>query len=56
MEKAIKTSAKDETRLHVVGTASQNRFPHLLVLSDMIPNDDWKGYTKNLEAEARASI
>jgi hypothetical protein len=26
------------------------------VLSDMIPNDDWKGYTKNLEAEARAKI
>ncbi len=56
MEKAINDIREGRDAPHVVRTASQNRFPHLLVLSDMIPNDDWKGYTKNLEAEARARI
>src|SRR6185503_3233510 len=53
MEKAISAIREGREPPHVVRTASENRFPHLLVLSDMIPNDDWKGYTKNLEAEAR---
>ena len=36
---------------------NQNRFPHLLVISDMIPNtSDWKDYTKELELEARARM
>jgi len=56
MEKAINDIREGREAPHVVRTASENRFPHLLVLSDMIPNDDWKGYTKNLEAEARARI
>ena len=43
MEKAIKDIREGRDPPHVVRTASQNRFPHLLVLSDMIPNDDWKG-------------
>ena len=56
MEKAISDIREGREPPHVVRTASENRFPHLLVLSDMIPNDDWKGYTKNLETEARAKI
>jgi hypothetical protein len=40
---------------HVIRAPEQNRFPHLLVLSDMISEDcDWKEYTKRLETEARA--
>ena len=56
MEKAISDIREGREPPHVVRTASEDRFPHLLALSDMIPNDDWKGYTKNLEAEARAKI
>ena len=56
LEKAIHDVRDGREPPHVVRLAAQNRFPHLLVLSDMIPTGDWKGYTKNLEAEARARI
>jgi hypothetical protein len=42
---------------HVIRDPAKNRFPHLLVISDMISSDsDWKAYTRSLEAEARAKI
>jgi hypothetical protein len=57
MEKAISDIQQGREPPHVVRTTSENRFPHLLVVSDMISTSgDWKEYTKNLEAEARAKI
>lgn len=57
MEKAIRDIQEGREPPHVIRTPSQNRFPDLLVLSDMIPSTtDWKGYTKRLEAEARARL
>jgi len=56
LEKAINDIREGREPPHVVRSPSENRFPHLLVLSDLIPTGDWKGYTKNLEAEARARI
>jgi len=41
----------------VIRSASANRFPHFMVISDMIPSSaDWRQYAKHLEAEARAKI
>jgi hypothetical protein len=54
LEKAIHDVREGREPPHVVRSAARNRFSHLLVLSDMIPTGDWKEYTKNLEAEARA--
>jgi phthalate 4,5-dioxygenase len=54
LEKAIYDIGDGREPPHVVRSAAQNRFSHLLVLSDMIPTGDWKEYTRNLEAEARA--
>lgn len=57
MEKAIDDVQEGKDPPHVARSASGNRFPHLLVVSDMIPpGSDWKAYTKKLEAEARAKI
>jgi phthalate 4,5-dioxygenase oxygenase subunit len=57
LEKAIKDIREGREPPHIVREPSQNRFPHLLVLSDMIPNaSDWKDYTKSLEEEARAKL
>ena len=57
MEKAIRDIQEGREPPHVIRAPSQNRFPHLLVISDMIPDtSDWKEYTKNLEAEARARL
>lgn len=57
MEKAIDDVQDGKDPPHVARTASANRFPDLLVLSDMIAqNCDWKEYTKNLEAKARAQV
>ena len=55
MQKAIKDIEEGRDPPHVVRSASENRFPNLLVISDMISDDsDYKQYTKSLEAEARA--
>jgi len=55
MEKAIRDIQEGREPPHVIRDPGQNRFPHLLVVSDLIPGAaDWKDYTKNLEAEARA--
>jgi hypothetical protein len=57
LEKAIRDVQAGREPPHVVRTPDQNRFPHLLVVSDMISdNSDWKEYTKNLEMEARARL
>jgi phthalate 4,5-dioxygenase len=57
LEKAIRDVQEGKDPAHVARDPSQNRFPHLLVISDMIPNtSDWKDYTKELELEARAKI
>lgn len=57
MEKAIKDIQEGREPPHVIRRPSENRFPHLLVVSDMVPdNSDWKAYSKNLEAEARAKF
>jgi hypothetical protein len=57
LEKAIRDVEQGRDPAHVAREPSQNRFPHLLVISDMIPNgSDWKDYTKRLETEARARM
>jgi phthalate 4,5-dioxygenase len=57
LEKAIKDVQAGREPPHVIRSSDQNRFPHLLVVSDMISdNCDWKEYTKNLEREARVKL
>jgi phthalate 4,5-dioxygenase len=57
LEKAIRDVQEGREPPHVIREPSQNRIPHLLVISDMILNGgDWKEYTRNLEAEARAKF
>jgi phthalate 4,5-dioxygenase len=54
LEKAIRDVQEGREPPHVIREPSQNRVPHLLVISDMIPSGgDWKEYARNLEAEAR---
>ena len=56
LEKAIRDLQEGREPPHVIRSPGENRFPHLLVVSDMIPNTrDWKEYTRSLEAKARAS-
>jgi phthalate 4,5-dioxygenase oxygenase subunit len=57
LAKAIDDVLEGREPPHVVRDASQNRFPHLLVISDMIRDGGgWKEYTKTLEAEARSKL
>ncbi|HXV79631.1 MAG TPA: Rieske 2Fe-2S domain-containing protein [Candidatus Binatia bacterium] len=57
LEKAIRDVREGREPPHVIRLARENRFPHLLVVSDMIPNtSDWKRYTRDLEVKARASL
>ncbi len=57
LEKAIRDVQEGREPPHVIRALSLNRFPHLLVISDMIPEaTDCKEYTKSLEAEARARL
>jgi hypothetical protein len=57
LEKAIRDVQEGRDPAHVAREPSENRFPNLLVISDMIPNtSDWKEYTKGLELEARAKL
>jgi hypothetical protein len=57
LEKAIWDVQEGREPPHVIREPSQNRFPHLLVVSDMISNSgDWKEYTRSLEADARAKL
>jgi phenylpropionate dioxygenase-like ring-hydroxylating dioxygenase large terminal subunit len=55
MEKAIKEVQEGKEPPHVIRSSAENRFPQILVISDMVPaGGDWKEYTKTLETEARA--
>ena len=55
MKKAIRDIQEGREPPHVIRTPSQNRFPHLQVVSDLIPSaTDFREHTKSLEAEARA--
>ena len=57
LEKAIRDVQEGREPPHVIREPSQNRFPHFLVISDMIPDtSNWKAYTQRLEAEARAKF
>jgi hypothetical protein len=57
LEKAIRDVQEGREPPHVIRSPGQNRFPHLLIVSDMIPdNSDYKQYTKSLETEARAKF
>jgi hypothetical protein len=57
MERAIKDVQAGKEPPHVMRNTGDNRFPHFLVISDMIrSDDDWKEYAKFREAEARAKI
>jgi hypothetical protein len=57
MERAIKDVQGGKEPAHVMRNTADNRFPHFLVISDMIrSDDDWKEYAKFREAEARAKI
>jgi phthalate 4,5-dioxygenase oxygenase subunit len=57
LEKAIRDVQEGREPPHVVREPSQNRFTHLLVISDMIPDTGhWKEYTRKLEAEARVKL
>ncbi len=53
--KAIKDVQEGGVAPHVVREPKLNRFPQLVVISDVIPGGvDWKDYTKKIEAELRA--
>lgn len=56
MVKAIKDIAEGRDPPHVIRSAADNRFPNLLIISDMIPSGcDFKEYARSREAEARAN-
>ena len=57
IERAIKDVQAGKEPSHIVRNSAENRFPHFLVISDMMPDGhNWKEYTKALESEARAKI
>jgi len=57
MEHAIKDVQAGKEPPHVIRKMIENRFPHFLVISDMLPpGNDWQEYTKTLETEARARM
>jgi len=57
MEKAMRDVQEGKDPPHVIRSAAENRFPHFLVVSDMIAaSSDWRQYAKDLEAEARARL
>jgi phenylpropionate dioxygenase-like ring-hydroxylating dioxygenase large terminal subunit len=52
--KAINDVCEGREAPHVVRDAKSNRFPHLVVISELLPAvTDWKEYTKRAEGEAR---
>ena len=57
IEKAIRDVQEGREPPHVVRDPSLNRFPHLQVISDLLPaTTDLKQHTRSLEAEARARL
>ena len=56
MEKGIRDIEEGRDPPHVIRSAEENRFPHMLIISDMIPaGSDYKEYARRLEAGARAN-
>jgi phenylpropionate dioxygenase-like ring-hydroxylating dioxygenase large terminal subunit len=48
--KAMKDVQEGREALHVVRRPEANRFPHMIVLSEIVPSaTDWKAYTKDVE-------
>ncbi len=57
MVKAIRDIQEGREPPHVVRDPEKNRFPHLQVISDLIPSStDIKQHTRKIEAEARARL
>jgi phenylpropionate dioxygenase-like ring-hydroxylating dioxygenase large terminal subunit len=57
LEKAIKDVQAGQEPPHVMRDPALNRFPHLQVISDLVPgNVDVKQHTRSVEAEARARL
>ena len=57
LEKAIKDVQEGREPPHMMRDPALNRFPHLQVISDLVPgNVDVKQHTKSVEAEARARL
>ncbi|HTM10644.1 MAG TPA: Rieske 2Fe-2S domain-containing protein [Verrucomicrobiae bacterium] len=57
MERAIKDIQEGREPPHIVRDPRENRFPHLQVISDLIPGTtDIKHYTKKVEEEAKARL
>ena len=57
MEKAIRDIQEGREPPHVIRKPEQNCFPHMLVISDLITGiEDWKAYTRGLEAEAKKAL
>jgi len=57
IEKAIRDVQEGKDPPHVIRNAADNRVPHFMVLSEMIPSGaDWRRHAKEREAEARANI
>ena len=55
--KAIKDVQEGRDAQHVIRDPSQNRLPHLVVLSELLPTStDWKVYTQKAETEAREKV
>ena len=55
--KAIKDVQDGHEAQHVIRDPRQNRFPHLVVLSELLPTStDWRDYTQKAEAEAREKV
>ena len=53
--KAIQDVQEGREAPHVVRDPKLNRFPHLVVISEVIPSGtDWKDYTKKIESDLRA--
>lgn len=51
--KAMKDVQEGREAPHVVRSPDSNRFPHMVVLSEVVPNvTDWKEYTKKAEVRA----
>jgi phenylpropionate dioxygenase-like ring-hydroxylating dioxygenase large terminal subunit len=52
--KAMKDVEEGRDPLHVIRDPKWNRFPHMVVISEVVPGSaDWRAYAKKAEAEAR---
>ena len=55
--KAIKDVQDGHEAQHVIRDPKQNRFPHMVVLSELLPNStDWRDYTRKVETKAKERV